>query len=63
MQCLRCKRRIASYRGNCAACLTAVRRLIKAEETTDAAEVEAGRRLPCGRKAAREKWGRRIFGR
>jgi len=55
--CLRCgKTTIVGYRDNCGACLTAVRREIKAGLTTDAIEVQAGRRSPSAAKEGRRQW-------
>lgn len=62
MLCLRCRNRIASWRGNCAACLTAVRRRIKAGETTEALEVAAGRMAASAKAAGRRRWsGKRLL--
>lgn len=56
MTCLRCKHRLAKQRGNCNACLAAVRRLVKAGLTTDEIEVAAGRRLASDVAAGRRRW-------
>ena len=57
MICLRCnKPYLLCYRGNCSACRSKVSREIKAELTTDAIEVQAGRRLPSAVKDGRRKW-------
>ena len=57
MICLRCgKGSLLCYRGNCDACRATVRREIKNGWTSDAIEVQAGRRLPSAVKDGRRRW-------